>query len=210
MIGKQPPRRPRTRNLRLQRRIPPRVIHIHRYPHLHRRPQHITQIIRLTHRHHRTPVTRIHRMQWLNRQLHPSRTRMPQTLRNPLRNLLPTLLQRLPRHRPAHQYQHRRTTRRRLVNRPQVVLHRRPSPRHIHRRKKPAPRQPAALQPSLPHPPPHRRSRQSLEIPPPKRDPAHPGRRILVNTSLHRPRLRRDRMHRQSRNRFSHARRLLF
>ena len=114
--GMQAPRLTREINLRLQLGVPPHMVHIHRDADCLGRTQCIANLMRLPHRVHRAAIIRIHRVQWLDGQLHARLLRRRQHRRDALGDLLARLHQRLPRHRAAHQHNERSANRVRLLD----------------------------------------------------------------------------------------------
>jgi len=86
MIGKQLSLASRPVNLRLQLRIPPDVINIQ--GHARAFPQAVTNIQRLSHRVHTSPIGRVHGMQGLNGQRHLVRSGMFQHSTHAIEDLL--------------------------------------------------------------------------------------------------------------------------
>src|SRR6266851_1646808 len=175
----------RPRDLRVNLRVPPHVIHIHH----NANPPRIelaSNPIHLPQRHHHRPVRSEHRMQRLDTKPHSTLSSMRSNLPNSIHHHPPSPIDIAIRSRPIHQHQQIGAHRRRLIDGPQIILNPTPSLLCRSRRKHPTPAQTRHPQPSLPnHPASLRRSIHNRI--PPRPNPGNPSAHTRIHNLLQSP-----------------------
>ncbi len=109
-------------NLRLQLRVPPDVIDIHRDTHRSGRTERIANLMRLAHRVHRAAIIGIHRMQRLDGEFHARSLRRRQTGRDTVGDLFARFGKTLPRNGSADQNDERSADGVRLLDGEEIVV----------------------------------------------------------------------------------------